>query len=105
MNSKRSNDWITFPFIGTLLVCICFLLPPLYIMGVAWQARSVVLFALIGVVSVLILLAILTQSGVWIVLAVVGVLLLVIMTGIEENRNNPRDPSDSGRPSLPFDSF
>ena len=102
MRSKRTDDGLGFLLIGIGIVLLCLVLLPLYVVSVAWQTRSSVLFALVGAFSLLVLLAMLTQSGVFIVLAIAGLLVLVIIAHSEDNRNTP---SDSGRPPLPFDVF
>ena len=102
MRSKRTDDGLGFLLIGIGIVLLCLVLLPLYVVRVAWQTRSSVLFALVGVFSLLVLLAMVTQSGVFIMLAIAGLLVLVMLAQSEDNRNTP---SDSGRPPLPFDVF
>ena len=81
MRSKRTDDGLGFLLIGIGIVLLCLVLLPLYVVSVAWQTRSSVLFALFGTFSLLV---------------------LVMLAHSEDNRNTP---SDSGRPPLPFDSF
>ena len=102
MRSKRTDDGLGFLLIGIGIVLLCLVLLPLYVVRVAWQTRSSVLFALVGVFSLLVLLAMVTQRGVFIMLAIAGLLVLVMLAQSEDNRNTP---NDSGRPPMPFDVF
>ena len=102
MMSKRTDDGMVFVLSSIGMLLICLVLLPFSIINVTWQTRSRLLMILVGIASMLLLLAILIRTGVIILLSLASVLVLVLIARHEEHRNTP---SESGRPPLPFDVF